>query len=160
MVPAVAHVWLISSKSRRKTETGEPDAHGVGGATGGCGAAPQLAQLGPGAQEAPPAPHSWSRCTSPGLPAPPKALTDCTGTQPSSLATFLSPSAPGYLLHCEPKFRACTVAEAGQDPGGGYSHRWQRPLSQQPRLFSREKPRTLLLVQRGRIHLPTRGTWV
>ena len=30
MVPAVAHVWLISSKSSRKTETGEPYVRGTG----------------------------------------------------------------------------------------------------------------------------------
>ena len=120
---------------------------GWGGAATG-GAAPQLAHLGPGAQEAPPGPHSWSLCTSPGLPAPPKALTDCTGAQPSSLATFPSSSSLGYLLHREPKFRTCMVAEAGQGPGGRYGHQRQRPLSQQPRLFSKEKPRTLLVVQR------------
>lgn len=39
MVPAVVHVWLISSKSRRKTETGEPDAWGLG-KTGGVGLPP------------------------------------------------------------------------------------------------------------------------
>lgn len=71
---------------------------GWGGATRGCGAAPRLAHPCPGAQEAPPNPHSWSRCTSPGLPAPPKAeragpqaLTHSTGAQPSSLPPSPAP---------------------------------------------------------------------
>lgn len=40
MVPAVAHLWLISSKSRQKTETGGPYARGVGGRLEGVGLPP------------------------------------------------------------------------------------------------------------------------
>lgn len=125
MVPAVAHVWLISSKSRRKTEPGGPYARGAGGdwRVWGCPLAGPSQPWCPGGTPHPPqlvplhlpwAPRP-SQSRESGSPSPDHS----TGAQPSSLTTFPSPSSPGVFYtmsqnsECAQLRRQARAQEAG-----------------------------------------------